>query len=506
MQCREPAISNPVVVIGAGMGGLAAAIDLASSGFAVHVIDKAPAAGGKLRQIHVDGRGIDSGPTVMTMRWVLDGLLEDAGAPPENRVGMQLAQRLARHSWASGASLDLYADLEASADAIGHFSGAADARAFLRFSADARRIYRSLEPTFINAHRTSMLGLCARFGLTGFKNLARLKPYTSLWRVLGLYFRDPRLKQLFGRYAGYCGSSPFLSPATLMLVAHAEREGLWLVDQGMGRIVEALRAELERLGGKLTTNTAASRILSSKSQVTGVEIDNGEVLPASAVVCNADVSAIGMGLLGRDVQAAAPPVASRDRSMSAMTWSLLASVEGPAPIRHNVFFSDDYQREFSEIFSEKSVPRAPTVYVCAQDRDDDGRLSAGERERLLVIVNAPADGDTRIRSAAEVEQCRAETFTHLAACGMTLDYRPTEIRATTPADFERLFPGSGGGLYGRASHGWRSSFQRAGGRTKVPGLYLAGGSAHPGPGVPMAMLSGRLAAACIREDFASTKP
>jgi 1-hydroxycarotenoid 3,4-desaturase len=170
--------------------------------------------------------------------------------------------------------------------------------------------------------------------------------------------------------------------------------------------------------------------------------------------------------------------------------------------RHNVFFSRDYRAEFDDIFRHDELPYEPTVYVCAQDRRDDGLVSGGE-ERLLVLINAPPNGDRHSYDGAEVEQCAQRTFENLERCGLRIARRAEATQVTTPADFNRLFPATGGALYGRNSHGWTASFQRPGPRTRIPGLYLAGGSIHPGPGVPMAALSGRAAATSLLADLTS---
>jgi len=160
-----------------------------------------------------------------------------------------------------------------------------------------------------------------------------------------------------------------------------------------------------------------------------------------------------------------------------------------------VFFSRDYAQEFRTL--NTGYPDEPTVYVCAQDREGHG----GGPERLLLLVNSPANGDHAPQPHTQVEQAMR---TKLKQCGLTLDWNPDTIITTDPARFDALFPATGGALYGRASHGWMASFQRPAARTAVPGLFLAGGSVHPGPGVPMAMLSGRLAAQSLLASRAST--
>jgi 1-hydroxycarotenoid 3,4-desaturase len=176
-------------------------------------------------------------------------------------------------------------------------------------------------------------------------------------------------------------------------------------------------------------------------------------------------------------------------------------------VRHNVFFEADYRSEFTDIFRHRRLPRRGTVYVCAQDRTDSGAPLPG-RERLLCLVNAPADGDLKTNHAQnetmEADACEQRTLTLLQRCGLTLDTHPTQVLRTLPQDFHRLFPGSGGALYGTATHGWMALFKRPGASTALPGLYLAGGAVHPGPGVPMAAMSGRLAAATLLAHLDST--
>ena len=181
-----------------------------------------------------------------------------------------------------------------------------------------------------------------------------------------------------------------------------------------------------------------------------------------------------------------------------------AQTAGFALSRHNVFFSRDYQAEFTDLSDRRRLPREPTVYVCAQDRGEHGRMPDGP-ERLLCLVNAPASGDTAAGlSESEIDSCETQAFQLLARCGLHVDRTSAASVRTTPQDFATLFPATGGALYGRAVHGPMATFQRPGSRTAIPGLFLAGGSTHPGAGVPMAALSGRLAAAAAIATGAST--
>jgi len=247
-----------------------------------------------------------------------------------------------------------------------------------------------------------------------------------------------------------------------------------------------------------------SEVVVERGRAAGVALASGERLGAGSVLVNADSGALGHGILGRDAAPAAPRVPIRQRSLSAVTFSMLAQPDGFPMVRHNVFFSRNYEDEFRDIFQRARVPAEPTTYVCAQDRDDSARVNGNGSERMLCIVNAPPTGDRHTMSEEEIDQCKERTFSLLARCGLDLRSEPEAIAVSTPAHFEKRFPGTGGAIYGAASHGWRASFNRPGSRTKIPGLYLAGGSVHPGPGVPMVAMSGRMAANCILADSGST--
>ncbi len=491
-------------MIGAGVAGLAAAIDLACAGFDVRVLERGQAPGGKIRRLTVQGSSMDAGPSVFTLRSVFEQLFEDAGDSLAGRLTLAPAQILARHAWGAEQRLDLFADADASAAAIGTFAGRREADGFRRFAAQARRIYATLDHTFMRAPRPSLAQLVRRIGWRRAADLWNIQPFATLWRSTGRYFRDPRLRQLFGRYATYCGSSPFASPATLMLVSHVEQAGVWYVEGGMHELAAQLAALAQRKGARLQYGCEVSRLDVAGGRVTGLETTDGGRIEVDAVVCNADTNALATGLFGDPARRAVAPTSRAVRSLSAVTWNLLARTDGFELAHHSVFFSPDYRAEFDDIFRRRRLPAAPTVYVCAEDRRDATAPPPGRKERLFCLVNAPPDGDTHQFDKSEIESCQTRMFQFLASCGLTVHASPEATVTTTPSDFHRLFPATGGALYGPASHGWMASFKRAGSRSAIQGLYLAGGSSHPGPGVPMAAISGRLAAACIGRDHAST--
>jgi 1-hydroxycarotenoid 3,4-desaturase len=495
-----------VIVVGAGIGGLVSALELAAQGVEVLVLERAAQPGGKMRQVEVGGALMDAGPTVFTMRWVFEELFEAVGARLSDHLQLQPVSVLARHAWSESERLDLFADVQRSAAAIGDFAGAAASRGYLDFCARAQRIYQTLETPFLRGSRPNPLSLASRVGVRGLPDLMRISPLSTLWAELGKHFADPRLRQLFGRYATYCGSSPFMAPATLMLVAHVEQDGVWQVDGGMHRVAASLAHLAQARGASIRYQAHVDAILTSAERVSGVRLVGGEELPAQAVVFNGDVAALASSRLGSAVAGGVPPAVESRRSLSALTLNLLAPTSGFPLARHSVFFSNDYRREFDDIFKHARLPSSPTVYVCAQDRFDAGDAAPDGPERLLCIVNAPANGDAGSFTPEEIATCEAHIFRTFERCGLQVAQIPATMLTTTPRDFERLFPATGGALYGQASHGWMASFSRPGSRSRVPGLYLAGGSTHPGPGVPMAALSGRQAAASLLADRAAVRP
>jgi 1-hydroxycarotenoid 3,4-desaturase len=493
-----------VVVIGGGIGGLVSAALLAARGCDVTLVEAQAGPGGKLRAVAVDGEAVDGGPTVFTMRDVFDAIFAECGEALDDHLALTPARTLARHAWGD-ARLDLFADPAASEAAVGEFAGAAEACGFRAFRAEARRLFDALDRPFLRAAKADPVTLGWRMGLRGLPDYLNLRAYTSMWRALGGYFADPRLRQLFGRYATYSGSSPFAAPATLMLIAHVEASGVWLVEGGMHRLALALETLGRRVGVRFRYAVPVREILVERGRAAGVTLDTGERLSAASIICNADPAAIASGAFGPAASRAARSMPHSRRSLSALVWTARAKASGFPLSRHNIFFSGDYRAEFDALAAGRLADR-PSVYVCAQDRNDagaSGGAAAAGPERLQIIVNAPARGDGSPLSPAEIDTCRQHMLEGVSRAELSLDLEPSTV-LTTPHDFARMCPSTGGALYGPASHGWAASFRRQGSRTAIPGLYCAGGSTHPGAGVPMAALSARLAVACLLKDRAST--
>ena len=489
-----------MIIIGAGAGGLAAAIRLSGAGLGVTLLERHAHPGGKMRHVQIGKAVISNGPTVCTWRSIAEDLLAEGGAPHHDLFVP--CEKLARHAWLDGTQLDLYPDQEQSADAIAACFGHREAAGFRRYCETITQMTDSLRDSFMLASRPDPITLARRMGLRNPAALLATRPFGKLASELGGFFREPKLVQLFARYATYVGSSPFLAPATLMVISRVEQEGVSIVRGGMPALARALLSSAERLGTDFQPKTGVRRILVRGGKARGVELEDGRELSADLILFNGDAAALSGSLLGEGARKAAPPLPRGRRSLSAVTLCAHVRTRGLALDYHNVLFGDDYPDEFKAIFDRRTVTESPTVYICAEDRADG---TPSGRERLFCLINAPADGD-RGDPWLSRDPYPEWLSGHLGRFGLEVDFSKGETVLTSPADFDTAFPGAGGALYGAANHGPFDSFQRPSARSAINGLYLAGGSSHPGAGVPMAMVSGLLAADAICQDTATFLP
>ncbi len=497
-----------VAVVGAGVGGLSAAIRLAAAGAHVTVFERHAAPGGKMREVEVDGRRLDAGPSVLTMPWVFEELFAAAGARMADLVTLLPVEPACRHFFPDGSRLDLFNDPERSREAIRAFAGEGAARGFDALRAHGRRIFGIVREPFMESPVPTLAAMLHPSRLRLIGQFLQLDANRTLWKALEAMFPDDRLRTLYGRYATYNGSSPFSCPATLSVIVHVEQEfGISVVKGGMARLAGALAEVARRLGVTVRTGAEVERVVVEHGRAAGVVVA-GERFDADAVVVNGDALQLHRRLLAgeRGAKKAARRVEAIEPSFSAFVVLAVADV-GDAPLaHHNVFFSRDYRREFDQLGDGKRPPDDPTVYLCAQDRAPGAAPPADGRERHLLLTNAPAlDAAHPIDWTLEGAECRRRLDETLARHSVTL--RRSVERSVTPADFEALFPSSRGSLYGGSSNARTAAFERP--TNRVPGtrgLYLVGGSAHPGAGVPMVALSGRIASSLAMAELGIAPP
>jgi len=467
------------IVIGGGVGGLAAAIHLARAGVRTRLYERGERVGGKLREVAVGGRTFLAGPSVFTMKWVFDELFAGRLA---DYLTLDPVDPFCRHFFADGSQLDLHTDEERSRSAIERFAGARDARGYLVFRKQAAKIFDIVRGPFMERPIPPLYEFLSPRALLQMTQIDGLR---TLQRAVEEHFSDPRLRQLFGRYATYNGSSPYHAPATLAVIAHVENAyGIFQPKGGIVRLAQALETLARELGVEIETGVDIDQILVENDRAVGVRRRSGGVERAHAIVANCDVAHVFEHLLPptRATRKAADKYADEELSLSAY---LLLAVAKPAPLdllHHNVFFSRDYRREFDELIVQRRPPEDPTVYLCVED------------ERHFFLTNAPPlDGrGARIDWSVEGPPCRERILRTLARHGWTLDVEAEQ--SIDPREHADRFPSSRGALYGLASNSRSAAFKRPPNQVPaVAGLYLAGGTVHPGAGLPMVCLSARIA-------------
>ncbi|HWE28148.1 MAG TPA: phytoene desaturase family protein [Polyangia bacterium] len=486
------------IVIGAGVGGLAAAIQLARAGVRVRLFERGSQVGGKLREIDLGGRKILGGPSVLTMRWVFDELFDGRLA---DYVTLTPVDPLCRHFFADGSQLDLFTDGDQSREAIRRFAGNRDADGYMKFRKQAHKIFDIVRKPFMEEAVPSLFDFMSPRSLW---QLTQIDGLRTLMRAVEDYFVDPRLRQLFARYATYNGSSPYHAPATLAVIAHVENaHGIFGVAGGIYRLAEALERRARELGVDIVTDSDVEEIvvepsggpLATALRARGVRV-NGGVEWADCVVANCDI-ADAYGRLLADVAPARKQIqkyAEEELSLSAYVLLALApKPQTPALVHHNVFFSSDYAREFRQLVDERRPPDDPTVYVCHEraTHDDDSNEAP-----YFILTNAPPLADKSaiqtIDWNIEAARCRERIERVLARHGWTLT--PSATNELTPRDFAQRFPSSRGAIYGLASNSRLAAFKRpANTFPNISGIYFCGGSVHPGAGLPMVALSARIA-------------
>lgn len=495
-----PGNGQNVLVIGAGIGGLASACRLSELGFAVTVVERHAAPGGKMRTMPSDAGPVDAGPTVLTLRPILDALFAAMGERVKDHLDLVRQPVIARHFWPDGSRLDLFDSPAANIEAIRGFAGPKAAQQFQAFSDRARALFNGFDGPMMQSPQPSHLKVGLRCMMQP-SLISRMAPMATLDRLLKRSFDDPRLVQLFGRYATYVGGTPDRVPALLALIWQAEAAGVWKIDGGMHRLAQTLESLARARGTQFLYSAPVAEITCTAGRATGVLLEDGDHLSADLVVFNGDPRALATGALGPDATQVAPQTRTVPRSLSAQVWAFAARPSGVDLLHHNVFFRQDPAPEFEALENGALLPD-PTLYVCAMDRG--GRVAPEGPERFEIIANAPPLPSSAPSPDPEFASCHTRTFQTLKRFGLTFNPAPIQSALTTPQMFETLFPGSLGALYGQSPQGTTAAFRRPTARTPLPGLYLTGGGAHPGAGVPMAILSARHAVETILTDRTST--
>ena len=518
-----------IVVIGAGMGGLSAALRLAAAQHEVVVCEASEHIGGKLGQWRKGGFAFDIGPSLVTMPQVFSELFSDVGERLDDHLSLVPVEPLARYRWSDGTQIDTSGDADLLARQFRHALGPHAAADWRRLMDRAERMWRAVEQPVLRTPSGGPWTFAPLLGRVG--DLRQLAPRLTLRDLAWRYLRDPRQRMMLDRYATYTGSDPRRAPAALLTIPYAELAfGGWYVEGGLHRLAEAVAALAVERGAHLRLATPVTGVRTRGSTVAGVQLASGEMLRADVVVANVDAQSLYAGGWAADEHAllAWPPPPIRDlrswrlararrvaaRAPASLSgFVLLLGVEGATHglAHHNVLFPTDYDAEFDALFGSASRPVGdPTIYI---SRPLDAMQAPAGSESWFVLVNAPRHAPQQEPRRRRVQPGSAGTVdwdapgvadayaSHiidvLAGRGLDIRHRIVVQKAVSPAALERATGAPGGAIYGSSSNGPAAAFLRAANRSPVRGLYLVGGSAHPGGGLPLVTLSAAMVADLI---------
>lgn len=490
-------MSPPIVVIGAGIGGLSAAIRLAHTGREVLVVEQNPAVGGKMSQVTAQGFRFDTGPSVITMRHVFEALWRTTGRDLANYLTFLPVDPLTRYFYRDGTVLNLSRNLSETLPQLEQLDPR-DVEGYLAYLAYAAAIHRITGPVFIYDEPPHLKS----FWRVPVRDMFKVDPLRTMHQAIKGFAHSPHLRQLLGRFATYVGASPYLAPATLNVIAHVELSGgVWYPQGGVYAIAQAMQKLAEEVGVTIHTSAAVQKIEVQNGRAAGVWVAD-EFIPASTVIANVDVTTVHEKLL--------PPLPAVTRQLAQLQklerscsgFILLLGVEGASPdlAHHNILFTPDYPAEFEAIFQQKIMPTDPTLYVAITSKSDPSHAPAG-CENWFVLVNAPAGGQNWDWHT-QTEPYTAHILQKLASWGHDLTGRVLYQQVLTPLNLQKQSGAYLGALYGSSSNDRWAAFRRPHNRSPhVAGLYFVGGTTHPGGGVPMVTLSGQVTAGMVLNDL-----
>ena len=490
-----------IAIIGAGLGGLSAGARLAAAGHEVDIYDSQGFPGGKAGSVAEGGYRFDTGPSLVTMPEVFDQLFAACGERREEFIRFRRLEEICRYFFADGTRLVSSTDrARFGAEVERHTDDSAQALfAFLDYS---RRIHRSAASLFLEHSLHESRTYLSGRGIASIFGVGRIDPFRTMDRAVRSFFHDPRMIQFFDRYATYNGSDPFRTPATLNIIPHVEYEvGAVSADDGICTIPTAIASLAEKAGARIHLSTPVTRIVADEStrRVSGV-VAGGRTRSCDLVVSNIDVVRTYRDLL---IDSEAPMLRrylKMEPSSSGLVFLLGMTERYPELGLHNIFFSEDYRSEFRDIFTHRRCPIDPTVYVNISSKVNDHDAPAGG-ENWFVLVNAPHNAGQDWQS--EVSRTREAVLSTISRrLGRDIEPAIAIERVMTPVDLESATGSRHGSLYGVSSNTRMAAFLRHPNRARrYPGLYFCGGGVHPGGGMPMVVLSGKIASELILRDI-----
>ncbi len=488
-----------VGVIGAGIGGLSAACELASDGHEVTIYEKNAKPGGKLNEEIIDGYRFDTGPSLFTMPFVAEELFNYCGYQLSDFIQTQPLTPLCRYRYADGTVFDSFEDRDGAVNAVREISEK-DAKAYVDFLDQAAKLYDRTAQSFIFNPLADIRDLRS----LRWWDMLRIDAFTTVSDRVDRSFESDELRMFFKRFTTYNGSNPWQAPATLNVIPHVElNQGGYYVKGGLYRIADALVRVAESLGVVFHYNAQVDRIGHQSGKADHLIIDGSKV-DFDLIVSNSDATHTYTKLISDDV--ISPPkkkhLATVEPSCSGFVVMLGIDRKYEQLVHHNIFFSSDYKREFEDIFKRGKMPSDPTIYVANTSYSDPDHAPEGG-SNLFVLVNAPWVRNSGDFTFSENEAYAEKILLALAGHGLRGLQASVQVqKIITPTDFQNLWLSNRGSIYGTSSNHRLAAFLRPRNRSPfLRNLYLVGGSTHPGGGIPLVMLSARHACELIRRDF-----
>ena len=503
MRYLAEAMKNPpkkALIVGAGIAGIATSIRLRKLGYEVHVLEANDYPGGKLTAFDQEGFRFDAGPSLFTLPYLVDELFELCGENPREHFNYRGKEVACHYFWEDGTFLPAWTDRSRFAQEVEERLEVPAAR-LSRHLEHAQTLWDSTSTLFMERSLHRLETYLSRETLRAMVNLHRLNLLTTMHKANERALKHPKLTQLFDRYATYNGSSPYLAPGVMNIIPHLEHHlGTYYPEGGMHEITMSLVHLAERIGVRFNYQCPVERIRVEKNVAVGVEVasarEGQKFMSADLVVSNMDVVPTYRRLMAE--QKAPEKTLAQPRSSSALIWYWGINRSFPGLDLHNIFFSEDYQREFDYIFEKGKVFEDPTVYVNISSKEDPKDAPEG-MENWFVMVNVP--GNTGQDWDLLIEQTRKAVLKKLSRMlGEDIESLITSESVLDPRSIESKTSSYQGSLYGAASNNSMAAFLRHPNfHRRIKGLYFAGGSAHPGGGIPLCLLSARITADLVEK-------
>ena len=493
-----------IAVIGGGLGGLASACTLAARGHAVTLFEKNDWLGGKAAVLEQDGFRFDMGPTILTLPSVLKRIFAEAGQDVHEALDLVRLDPQWRSFFEDGTTLDLVADVPRMRETLSSYAGAKTAQGYSDFIDYSQRLHRISDQWFFWRSVGGMRDMFDARNMTKSGTLSdvfAMRMGRSVGSTVRSFVPDARVAQMVDHFTQYVGSAPDMSPAVLCGIAHMQtQEGIWYPRGGTAAIPAALAKLADQLGVEVRLGTDVTRITSTNGKVTGIGTADGDAEPFDAVVSNCDSVRTHRELLG-----GVRKFERRRRyepACSGVVLYLGLKHRQSQLLHHNFVFSRDPHEEFHFIYRKGEPAPDPTCYVCAPAMSDPDVAPEGG-EALYVLVHTPylrPHHDWRAMLPA-YRKTIMEKLRRTA--GLELEDDIVTESSLTPLDIHERYRVLNGAIYGLASHGrWTGAFKPGNRSRDLQGLYLCGGAAHPGPGMPMVLMSGWIAADTLDGDLA----